>query len=78
MWSPALKASSRIGSIGSAVQRRSVFTRLARQPTTGVCNAEGCDKCKYAKTFDRAEELARRVMMNYFGRSHQATTKRKY
>ena len=32
-----------------------------RQPTTGVCNAEGCDKCKYAKTFDNAEELARRV-----------------
>ena len=28
MWSPALKASSRIGSIGSAFQSRSVFTRV--------------------------------------------------
>ncbi len=39
MWSPALKASSRIGSIGCADQRRSVLTRLARQPTTGVSKA---------------------------------------
>ena len=36
MWSPALKASSRIGSIGIADHSRSVLTRLPRQPTTGV------------------------------------------
>ena len=40
VWSPALKASSRIGSSALAVHSRSVFTRFPRQPTTGVSTAD--------------------------------------
>ena len=39
MWSPELKASSRIGSSDCALQRRKVFTWLPRQPTIGVSKA---------------------------------------
>ena len=32
-----------------------------RYPSTGVCNSQGCDACKYAKTVTTAEEQARRI-----------------
>ena len=32
-----------------------------RYPSTGGCNSQGCDACKYAKTVATAEEQARRI-----------------
>jgi hypothetical protein len=31
------------------------------EPTTGVCNSKGCDKCRYAKTVATAEARGRRI-----------------